>query len=142
LNQPHFFGRRDKLALLDRMVRARETRDYRVQAESFAPDAVFWLIGSPAHTSFSGRRVGRDNLMQAIRLFDAEFRQYDVAIEPVIIDGDQAAFPFSMTIEPRGGGAKATRVRFLIHLKFGDWFVTEFTVFTDTAMVMELVRGE
>ena len=138
MNHIRLFDRRAKLALLERLIRARLTGDVCGFADCFTEDAVVWLAGSPIYLPFAGRRVGRDSLMQAIRFFDAELRQYDNQVDAPIIDGDQAALRFRMTIQSRGGGDPAPTKCFA-HLRFGDWLIKELVLFIDTALVIDLV---
>lgn len=140
MNKILLFDRRAKLALIERAVKARLSGDVAGFAECFAMDAVFSLSGCPHLMPYFGRRVGRDSMMEAIRFFDAELRQYNNIIDAPLIDGNQAALRFRMTLRSRGGGEPAP-TRCLAHLKFSDWLIAEMAVFIDSALVVNLVRS-
>jgi SnoaL-like domain len=140
VNQPQVFGRRQKLSLISQMVTARLSRQDRDFADCFTDDAILAICGDPAAIRCAGRWVGREQILEAVRFFDAELRTFDFQIDTALIDGDQAAMRWRMTIERRGGGGAADTAC-LLHLKFRDWLISEFTLATDTALVDAIVHG-
>ena len=141
MNKIPIFDRAAKLALIKRMIEARLSGDAGRFANCFTEEVVFSLSGCPLLMPYFGRRVGRENMMDAIRFFDVALKQYDNVIDTPVIDGGQAALRFRMTIQSRCGGAPAP-TRCVAHLKFENWLASELTVFIDSALVLNLVRRQ
>jgi SnoaL-like domain len=139
VNQPQIFGRREKLSLIRTMVTTRLSRQDSEFADCFTTDGILEICGDPAAIRCAGRWVGRDQILEAVRFFDAELRTFAFQMDPALIDGDQAALRWRMTIERRGGGGRADTAC-LVHLKFRDWLISEFTFATDTALVEAIMH--
>lgn len=135
------FCRMERLALIERMVQTRLKRDFAGFAAYFAKDATFWVVGSPAYTSFAGPRVGHGGVIECMRFFEAELRPSDTILYPLIVDGDQAALRWDMTIVGRGGG-EAALAKCLAHIRFDGALICDLTCFCDSAMVIDLVHGD
>ena len=140
MNQPRNFGRREKLALIDMMVRARLSRRDRDFAACFTGDAVLVISGDSSCLTCAGRWTGRPQIEEAIRLFDSALHTSNFRMETPLIDQDQAAMRWGMTVTRRGGGVSA-ETKCLLHLKFRDWLISEFTLATDTALIDAIVNG-
>ena len=140
MNQPQIFGRREKLALIDTMLKSRLSRQDRDFANCFTPDGVLIIAGEPSALRCAGRWVGRSRIEEAIRFFDSELRTSNFVIDPPLVDGDRAALRWSMTIERRGGGGAAD-TKCALFLKFRDCLICDFTLATDTALVDSIVHG-
>ncbi len=122
------------------MVKARQSRRDEDFSACFTPDAVLVISGDPSALRCAGRWVGRDQIAAAIRYFDSELRTSNFEADLPLVDGDQAAMRWSMTIERRGGGGAAD-TKCLLHLRFHDRLISEFTLATDTALVDMIVHG-
>ena len=140
MNHPRIFGRQEKLALIDMMVRARLSRRDRDFASCFTEDAILVIYGDSSFMSCAGRWVGRSQIAEAVRLYDSALHTSNFRFDAPLIDQDQAAMRWNMTVARRGGGC-AAETKCLVHLKFRDWLINEFVIATDTALVTAMVNS-
>ena len=129
-----------KIALVRAMLEARLSGRNQDFADYFTEDGVFTICGDPAALRCAGRWAGRSQIIEAVRFFDSELRSSNLQVDTPLLDGDNIAVRWSMTIARRGGGGAAD-TRCSLWLRLRGNLISDFTLATDTALIDAIVHG-
>jgi ketosteroid isomerase-like protein len=105
-----------------------------------APDIVCEFVGDRARIPYAGRHIGVAALVSIITTINIDFKQTNLGLSSVIVDGGKFACRRTVEWRHRGTGRRGT-VELAYFLRFENGLLVEFMEYRDSVTILEM-QGE
>ena len=130
--------RDDMIRICDDLIRLRIRGDFKDLLRYFAPDAQVRIAGSSTANPLSSVCVGHQQILEKMKSIHVLIEYCDIEPTAYVVDEDHFVVRWSGRWRNRGTGPAET-LEGVVHVRFRNGLIIDYTNFVDTAVIAELL---